>query len=139
FTRTHAITVTTVAEPDATGGTVTSTPSGIACNHDGTDQTGTCSTILDHAQQVTLTATPHTGSYFVGWTGGSCTGTNPECTITVSQAESVTATFRPTGELLTVTPAGNGSGTITSSVTGINCTITDGTSSGICSAQFPVG
>lgn len=41
---------------------------------------------------VTLTATPATGSTFDGWTG-ACQGTATTCTVTLSQARSVNATF----------------------------------------------
>src|SRR5262249_5729476 len=42
--------------------------------------------------KVTLTATPRRGSRFTGW-GGSCKGSRPTCTFTVTTAPRVTATF----------------------------------------------
>src|SRR5207247_10851050 len=44
---------------------------------------------------VALTATPSASSVFTGWSGGGCTGTGP-CTVTMSAAATVTATFAPT-------------------------------------------
>ncbi len=66
-------------------GTVTSVPSGIDCG-------GDCSEAFVNGTQVTLTAAPAGDSNFAGW-GGACSGAG-ECTITMSAARSVTATFR---------------------------------------------
>lgn len=84
----------TVTAPPATvrltvttsgNGTVTSSPSGITCGSDCTE---------DYAvgTQVTLTATAGSGSNFTGWSGG-CVGTAPTCTLTLSANRTVTATF----------------------------------------------
>ncbi|MDH3444767.1 MAG: fibronectin type III domain-containing protein, partial [Deltaproteobacteria bacterium] len=97
-------------------GTVTSSPSGINC---GT----TCSGTYNSGASVALTAVPASGSTFAGWSGGGCTGTG-SCTVTMSGATTVTATFNlnpPTSYLLTVSNVGTGSGTVTSSPSGINC------------------
>ena len=45
--------------------------------------------------QVTLTASANTGSAFGGWSGSGCSGTSP-CTVTMTQARNVTATFTDT-------------------------------------------
>ena len=66
-------------------GTVKSDPAGIDC---GT----TCSAGFTSGTTVTLTATPPSGATFTGWSGGGCSGTDP-CKVTVSQSQSVTATF----------------------------------------------
>ena len=57
---------------------------------------------------VRLTATPAAGSGFAGWSG-ACTGTD-DCTVTMSVARAVTATFAKFP--LTVTTAGVGAGTV---------------------------
>jgi len=119
-TMTAAITVTatftlttqtlTVARAGNGSGSVTSTPAGIACG-------GDCSEGYDYNTMVALTATASTGSTFTGWSG-ACTGTGP-CTVTMTQARSVTATFTLDMHALLVTKNGTGAGTVTAP--GINC------------------
>jgi large repetitive protein len=72
------------------GGTVTG--SGISCP-------GTCTATYSQGTSVTLTAAAGSGSTFGGWSG-ACTGTGA-CTITMTAAESVAASFTktPTGPL----------------------------------------
>jgi len=93
-------------------GSVVSTPTGINCGSDCTEayQSGTA---------VTLTTTPVSGSTFEGWSG-VCSGTG-QCSVTMDAHKTVTATFNQQQYTLTVTKAGTGSGTVTSSPTGINC------------------
>ena len=79
-------------------GTVTSSPSGIAC---GTD----CAEVYAEGTQVTLSAS---GDDFSGWSGDcDCSGTDP-CTVTMDQAREVTATFTQVERILTVNKTGNG-------------------------------
>ena len=42
---------------------------------------------------VTLQATPASGSIFGGWNGGSCTGTQNTCTVSMTESKGVAATF----------------------------------------------
>ena len=101
------------AVKDGTGsGTVTSTPGGISCG-------ATCSANFDEGQAVSLSAVAGGTSSFAGWSG-SCTGTGP-CSVTMSQARSVTATFTLNTFNLEVAKTGAGSGTVTSLPTGIDC------------------
>ena len=65
-------------------GTVTSSTAGIDCG-------STCSGSFSSGTTMTLTATPSSGSYFVGWSG-DCTGTG-SCVVTMNAAKNVTATF----------------------------------------------
>jgi hypothetical protein len=74
-----------VATTGTGSGTVTSSPAGISCET-------VCSPMFDFGTVVTLTASATTGSTFDGWTGAGCAGTGT-CTVTMNQAQSVTATF----------------------------------------------
>jgi len=102
-------------------GTVTSTPTGINCGAD-------CSEDFQANTMVTLTATQSTGSRFVQWSG-ACTGTSPTCIVTMSQARSVSAEFVLETHLLLVGRNGTGTGSVASSPAGISCPTT-------CSASF---
>jgi hypothetical protein len=81
---------------------------------------GTCAGTYDEGSEVTLTATPDPHHAFTGWTGCT-TQSGTECKVTVEAAESVTAAFAPIVDQLSVTKTGDGSGTVTSSPTGIDC------------------
>ena len=123
-------------------GTVTSSPAGISCGLD-------CSEEFPEGSAVTLTAKAEEGSKFTGWSGGGCSssGTGP-CKMTLifvypaiypciclPPTVWVTATFelesRPSIDL-TVSETGTGSGTVTSSPSGIDC-------GGTCTAEFEEG
>ncbi|MFC1996077.1 hypothetical protein ACFLXI_00530 [Chloroflexota bacterium] len=69
-------------------GKVTSSPSGIDCETD-------CSEDYIHNTVVTLSADAHIDSTFMGWSGAGCTGTGT-CVITMDMAKSVTAEFKQT-------------------------------------------
>jgi uncharacterized repeat protein (TIGR02543 family) len=108
-------------------GTVTSTDGFINC----TNNTGTCSYSYPPNTQVTLNATAMTGWTFSGWSpappNGPCMGTG-QCVVTMTQNQSVTATFTQNGYTLTVSISGNG--TVTSTDHFINCP-------GTCSHTYP--
>jgi len=93
-------------------GTVTSSPAGIGCG-------STCSHAYPSATTVTLTATPSTGSTFVGWSG-ACTGSGT-CTVTMSLPRSAVATFANLAQLLTVAKTGKGLGVVVSNPAGVSC------------------
>ena len=76
-------------------GSVSSNQSGIRIT-----APGSASASFLTGSSVTLTATPASGSVFAGWSGGSCSGTQTTCTVTMGQAQSVTATFKYTTSLL---------------------------------------
>jgi len=98
-------------------GKVTSSPAGIDCGL-------TCSKKFAEDTEVTLSASPASGSSFTGWSGSGCSGAGT-CKVTMSAAREVTATFaleevgpvNPTA----LTIAKTGEGTIVSSPAGINC------------------
>src|ERR1039457_348580 len=108
-------------------GTVTSSPAGIDCG-------ATCEASYKEGTKVTLTEKAETGSTFAGWSGGGCSGTASTCEVTMSVAESVTATFNlaVTEYKLKVIKAGSGTGTVTSSPAGIDCGAT-------CEASYKEG
>jgi hypothetical protein len=80
-TTTYPITVTASAL-----GTITSNPSGLACG-------STCSSSFASGAVVTLTATPASGYTFSSW-GGACAGqSGTTCSLTMTQAYSVSANY----------------------------------------------
>jgi hypothetical protein len=81
-------------------GSVSSDLPGLTCN-------AACTTQWDQGSTVSLTATPGVGMRLVRWTGG-CAG-NVTCTVTLAQAQSVTAVFAPRTIPLKVTTKGRGS------------------------------
>jgi hypothetical protein len=78
----------TVTQGGPGTGTVTSTLAGINC---GTD----CAESYTTGTVVTLTATPAFNARFAGWSGAG-TGSTSTCTVTMSEARNVTATFAGT-------------------------------------------
>jgi hypothetical protein len=112
-----------VTESGTGSGSVSSSPSGIACP-------STCSANFTSGTVVGLTATASAGSTFAGWSG-VCSGTGT-CSVTMSAAESVTATFTGVSYALSVTESGTGTGSVRSSPSGIACPST-------CSANFAGG
>jgi hypothetical protein len=110
----------TVSKAGTGTGTVTSSPAGISCG-------ATCSASFDYDTVVTLSASAVTVSTFAGWSGEGCSGTGT-CQVTMTQARGVTATFTLNTYALTVSKAGTGSGTVTSSPVSINCGSTCSTS-----------
>ncbi len=110
-------------------GAVSSNPAGIDCG-------ASCTANFNQNATVTLTATPAAGSSFASW-GGACSGSVTTCTLTMSAAKSVTATFNTvpvggTNVALTVTKSGTGTGGVSSNPGGINCGAT-------CTANFAQG
>lgn len=83
----------TVTNAGSGSGSVSSSPTGIACP-------STCSASFASGTVVMLTQTANSGSTFAGWSG-ACTGTG-SCQVTMSAAESVSATFN-TSSSTTVT------------------------------------
>ncbi len=77
--------ILTVTKDGTGNGTVQSSPDGIACGID-------CSQEYSAGTQVVLTASPVTGSVFAGWNGSGCSGTGT-CTVTIGQPVEVNATF----------------------------------------------
>jgi hypothetical protein len=121
-----AATQTLTVEKAGTGsGTVTSSPAGIECG-------GVCSAPFTEGATVVLTGAPGTNTAAVVWTGCAHVNLENECSVTMSTAKSVTATFSLIERPLSVVKKGTGTGTVTSSPAGIEC-------GGKCSASFVKG
>ena len=107
------LTVTVAGNGTVTGG-------GISCGHGQTR----CSATETANASVTLTATPVTGATFKNW-GGSCSGTSRTCTVTMSAAKTVSATFSTTPvPTVALTISVTGPGTVSTSAG--KCTSTAG-------------
>ncbi len=119
------------------GGSVVSTPAGIACTRSGNMQSGSCAIDLTYFETVSLSASPAAGSAFLGW-GGACSGTLT-CEVTIDGAVAVTATFEPPPQELAVAVTGIGGGSVTSTPAGIACARSTGAQTGDCTALFPYG
>jgi aryl-phospho-beta-D-glucosidase BglC (GH1 family) len=78
----------TVTKAGTGSGTVTSSPSGINCG-------STCGASYSNGTSVTLTFAAGSGSTFAGWIG-ACSGSGT-CTVSMTAARSVTATFNTSG------------------------------------------
>ena len=108
----------------AGNGIVTSTPFGIDCGD-------RCDQDYNEGMLVILSAVPEIGWSFSGW-GGACLGTG-ECQVAMLTDQTVTARFDPQSTSThTLIVSKTGSGTVTSSPSGINC----GTD---CSESYVVG
>ena len=102
----------TVGTAGTGSGTVTSSPAGIDCGSNCTQ---------DYAQgtDVSLTPAADASSVFDHWTG-DCSGSG-SCDVIMSVDRSVTAVFTLKLRSLDVTRNGTGTGSVTSSPGGINC------------------
>jgi hypothetical protein len=88
--RSGAPTSTLAVTRGGTGtGVVSSIPSAINCGN-------ACTATFALGTVVTLNAAAAAGSTFAGWSGAGCSGTG-SCTISMSVAQSVTATFNTSG------------------------------------------
>ena len=118
----HTLTVSAVGTITTAGsgsGKIVSSPTGIDCG-------SKCSATFQAGAIVTLQAIPAAGSTFAGWSGDA------DCmdgSVTMNGNKSCSASFKLISYGLTILRSGTGSGTVTSSLGGINC----GTS---CGAEF---
>ena len=111
----------TVKKSGSGTGTVSSSPAGINCG-------ATCAASFASGTSVTLTAAAGTGSTFTGWSGGGCSGAAATCTVVLTAATGVTATFSlPATCTFTLNPAsqsvgaGASTGTFTVTASGSSC------------------
>ena len=118
----------TVTKSGAGGGTVGSSPFGIACGE-------SCVAEYDEEEKVSLFATPDAHSDFTGWTvtgpgAEPCPGTGT-CSVALLGSEEVTASFETAPEQ-SLEATVMGSGTVLSEPSGIACP-------GHCSEEFAEG
>lgn len=93
-------------------GIIKSEPAGIDCGED-------CTELYGPGTEVTLTPIATAGSVFAGWSG-ACSGTG-SCTVQISGAHLVTASFERKRQGVTVERLGTGAGTVRSEGEGIDC------------------
>ena len=104
----------------------------VSASTDSTDlgcNTGCASVPLDNGTAVKLEAVPAAGFVFGRWSG-SCTGAAPTCTVQMTQAQSVAATFAAAPLRLSVSIGGKGK--VSSSPRGVACP-------GACAHDFAAG
>ena len=109
----YPLTVTVTGNGKVTG-------SGIDC---GAGTSGACVARPAAGSTVTLSAAPVGDADFAGWSG-ACTGTGA-CTVTMSAARSVGASFQAATRSLTIAIGGGGAGSVTGP--GVNCSGSSGT------------
>lgn len=95
---------------------------------DGGSCSASCAKSFSTGSRITMSAAPAAGFTFAGW-GGACTGTGP-CELTMDAAKAVSASFVAGTANLAVSVSG--SGTVTSTPSGINC-------GAACAAPFTLG
>jgi len=106
-------TLTFTKTAGSNGGAVNSTPASINC---GTSCSAGSGSFID-GTQVILTASPVSGSSFLGW-GGACagSGTASSCTLTMSGDQTVSGSFTPAPTI--ATSGGSGQATLRSTAFG---------------------
>ncbi len=121
FTRkTFTVTIEKAGDGDGT----VSSDGPLACG-------ATCTATIAAGTIVRLKAVPDGNSRLVGWTG-ECTSTVANCNFPVDGDITVTVTFARSGARLNVSRAGDGTGTISADVPGIDC-------GGTCSFTYGAG
>jgi Divergent InlB B-repeat domain len=127
----------TVNEAGTGTGTVSSAPAGINCPT-------TCSASFASGAVVALTAAAAEGSTFAGWSGAGCTGTGG-CSVTITAAQTVTATFTSGNSPVTIGLAPGSPSTVnttpgSSAVFGLTLTALPGTTGTVtlgCTSTSP--
>ncbi len=94
----------------AGSGAVLGLPDATCARVQGSTQ-GSCATTVEHGSTVTLTVEPDARSEFGGW-GGACAGSAPTCTVAVTSARSVSATFSRRRVPFTLVVTGPGAGVV---------------------------
>jgi uncharacterized repeat protein (TIGR02543 family) len=97
----------------------------------------TCTAPQAASARVTITASPGFGATFTGW-GGACTGTVSTCTVSMTQARSVTATFATASAANAPLTVGvTGAGTV--KATGSADCVGTAAKSNTCTHEYSIG
>jgi len=107
-TATFTVTTYALALTQIGSGGVTSTGAPSSGSTITTSSATTVNQTYNYNTSVVLTAAPATGWNFTGWSGGTCTGSASTCTVVMTAAKSVTATFTIQTFPITVTQTSNG-------------------------------
>jgi hypothetical protein len=123
-------------------GTVTSVPAGIDCTAGPDGLTGDCSADFEAGTKVRLKADAERGSKFRGWAPNSTCRKGKTVIVAAGETHICQPVFAFTESptFLLQVPV-EGSGTVTSSPAGIDCTrdVDAGTFEGVCAENFPNG
>lgn len=140
--------LTVSAAGSTAGGTITSSRGGISCvitvSAGVVSKSGKCAQEYKTGTTLTLTATTTGSGVTATWTEG-CTGVAEganSCEVTLDVPRNVNAVFAApaTSFPLKISGGAGGSGKVTSSPAGINCTITNGAAGSTgCTASFGTG
>ena len=124
-------------------GTVTSDPAGIDCTIGPDGPTGTCEATFPAGTRVKLRAEPAANSTFDGWAPVNSCGRHPKAVVVeADHVHSCQPVFsRLPGSEFFIGITMEGSGQVTSSPTGIDCTADAdaGTITGTCAAVYDAG
>jgi trimeric autotransporter adhesin len=123
----------------AGGGSGTVLADGTAlCTAEGGARRGACSAEATHGARVTLEARPAPDAAFGGW-GGACAGeSGTRCTVSLTAARQVSATFIQLRRVVVRADSGDGRGRVTGPA-GLDCRLAAGAASGTCEVLVPEG
>jgi hypothetical protein len=135
----RSVTATFANNPNPTMFTLTVNVTGSGTGHVGSENGvlqcvgNTCSGSYFSGTTIHIGAVADPGSTFDGWKDAGCTQAQMECVVTMNSDVTLTAGFSLSPRFnFTVSLAGNGTGTVTSNPSGINCVPT-------CTAGFVGG
>ena len=126
LTATYSIITNVLTLTQVGSGGVTSTGAPTSGSTIATATPITVTQTYNYNTSVVLTESPAVGWVFTGWSGGTCTGSATTCTVPMTAAKSVTATFTITTNVLTLTQVGSG---------GVTSTGTPATGTGVTTAS----
>jgi hypothetical protein len=137
-------TLTLTSDTSTASGTLSSTRGGLTCSvtYSGgrVSLSGTCSKSFKTGTVVVIRATPPANGGTVAWSGCDAPLTDDPlgCKVTLNANKRINARFAPppNSYVLAVQGGAGGSGSVQSTPSGINCTISSGTTGAGCNASF---